>query len=157
MGLIGLRLFLAPVLARLGINTVKRCAVLVTVSLAALAAMGRLAPHAWLQFMYGIMVLGHGVMPLWGILLREAAVARAAAPLTPKLSRAPGSGLRRFLSLFLTPHVIGNIVDPVLADLHAEWIEAVAGGRIRLWTIRLRAYLFVLQHLAYAAWRAFKD
>ncbi len=87
----------------------------------------------------------------------NAATAQIEPRQSPKLLLPPGLHLRRLLVFLLTTSVVINIVDPVLAEVHLEWTEAVAAGRTKLWPIRLRAYLFVVQHLAYALWRAIRD
>jgi hypothetical protein len=137
--------------ASLRLNTTRRAVAVVLAGnvllLPALVLLPLLPPHDLLR-MYGTRLVVPSLLIVNGINGPARGASRPTTILLP-----PASWLRSVLVFILTPRVIERIVDPVLADIHGEWAQAVAAGRRRLWTIHLRAYLYVLEHLAYAVWR----
>ncbi len=51
--------------------------------------------------------------------------------LTKRILRPPGFKLQAFADLFFSPKTYGNVLEPVLRDLQAEHMEALAEGRPR--------------------------
>lgn len=55
----------------------------------------------------------------------------------------PGTGVRALLASSISPHTLERVFDPILADLHAEWMEAQ--GRVAAGRAYLRAHVAILR------------
>jgi len=58
-----------------------------------------------------------------------------------QIVRPPGSTCRSVIDFFYSPKTVARVFDPILADMQAEWVEAIARGRhYKASWIRLRGY-----------------
>jgi hypothetical protein len=65
------------------------------------------------------------------------------------ICRAPGWGLNRFAGWFFSRRTLEEVLQPVLADMQAEFVEAVSEGRIyKARWVQLRGYVRFWTHVA---------
>lgn len=102
-----------------------------------------------------LLTWGFGLKELGGFLgvlnLADGASSLIAAEVdwaTPHLARPPGTRVRAIVEYFVSKRTMQSIVEPVLADVQREWLDAVAADRYVLaFAIRVRGYLSLAQNL----------
>jgi predicted permease len=65
----------------------------------------------------------------------------------------PGDLLRRMAARLLSPRTMASVIDPLLADLQADYQDAVRQGSVSArWRVRLAGYLIFLKTIAMLGW-----
>jgi hypothetical protein len=102
----------------------------------------------WLQASLGALGLMSGLLLCFLAIALELDASLRAGILSPPLLLPPGVKLRHRLAFIYSAKTMERIVEPILADIQAEWTDATIANRsLHARWIQVRGYWHLGQHL----------